>query len=164
MARAVLWALGVAGLAALWGGGAAERLAARSGAQPSAVAGSEGRVVTLSADLRGHYTVHPAVDGKRVRMMVDTGASIVALSHEDAQLAGVAVKPHQFTARISTANGIVSAAPIRLAEVRIGEIVVRNVEAVVLPKGALATSLLGMSFLKRIGGFEITGGRLTLRG
>ena len=65
---------------------------------------------------------------------------------------------------ISTANGIVAAASVRLAEVKVGDIAVRGVEALVLPPGKLGTSLLGMSFLKRLGGFEIAQGRLILKG
>ena len=118
----------------------------------------------VSADLRGHFVVHPTLDGKRVRMLVDTGASFVALSHEDARLAGISVSPRDYTRRVATANGIVEAAPVRLAEVKIGDISVRSVEALVLPPGKLGTSLLGMSFLKRLGGFEIAQGRLILKG
>jgi len=130
----------------------------------SAAAGESGSRIVVSADLRGHFVVHPTLDGKRVRMLVDTGASFVALSHEDARLAGISVSPRDYTRRVATANGIVEAAPVRLAEVKIGDISVRSVEALVLPPGKLGTSLLGMSFLKRLGGFEIAQGRLILKG
>ena len=55
-------------------------------------------------------------------------------------------------------------APVRIPVVRIGTISVRDVEAVVVPRGRLATSLLGMSFLRRLGDVSMTRGRLTLRG
>jgi aspartyl protease family protein len=65
---------------------------------------------------------------------------------------------------VSTANGVVQTAPVRIREIRVGDILVRDVEAVVLPPRALGVSLLGMSFLRRLEGFEIAKGRLVLRG
>jgi len=97
-------------------------------------------------------------------MLVDTGASIVALSYEDAETVGIRVTANDFTAQLRTANGVVEAAPVRLPEIRVGDILVENVDAVVLPRGRLGTSLLGMSFLRRLRGFEMSQGRLTLRG
>jgi aspartyl protease family protein len=178
MTRPILWATGVLFSAALSATAAGDRIAAKLGlsssAPPVRLASAQTGAslnpnpnpnpVTVSADLRGHFVVHPTLDGRRVRMLVDTGASILALSHEDAQIAGVQVSPRDYTGRIATANGIVQAAPVRIGEVRIGDIVVRNVEGVVLPPGKLGTSLLGMSFLKRLGGFEIAQGRLVLKG
>ena len=117
----------------------------------------------MPADRRGHFLVEPIVDGRRIRMLVDTGASSVALSHEDAVSAGIRVGPDDFTISVSTANGVTKAAPVRIAEIQIGDITVRGVEGVVARPGALNVSLLGMSFLKRLGGFEITQGRLTMR-
>ena len=108
--------------------------------------------------------VHPTVDGRRVRMLVDTGASVVVLSHEDAGIVGIRVSSRDYTRRIKTANGVVQAAPVRFSEVKVGDISVRGVEALVMPPGKLATSLLGMSFLKRLAGFEIAQGRLILKG
>lgn len=169
MTRPLIWAIGtaalVAGTASLSGGRLAERFG--PGSAPSTAAPGQpglGAVVTLSGDLRGHFTVHPAVDGKRVRMVVDTGASVVALSEEDAAMVGVKVSQRDFSRSIATANGVVAVAPVRLKEVRIGEIAVRDVEAVVVPRGKLGVSLLGMTFLKRLKGFEMSNGRLTLRG
>jgi aspartyl protease family protein len=122
-----------------------------------------GGAVIVPADRRGHFLVEPIVDGRRIRMLVDTGASSVALSHEDAVSAGIRVGPDDFTISVSTANGVTKAAPVRIAEIQIGDITVRGVEGVVARPGALNVSLLGMSFLKRLGGFEITQGRLTMR-
>jgi aspartyl protease family protein len=64
---------------------------------------------------------------------------------------------------VNTANGTVKAAQVRLREVQIGRIAVRDVEAVVMPPGRLAGSLLGMSFLKRLASFNVSGGTLVLR-
>jgi aspartyl protease family protein len=167
MTRPIVWALGVLGTAALSATALSDRLAARFGATTPApqasVAASGPRVLTVSADLQGHYILHPTLDGRRVRMLVDTGASLVALSHEDARLAGITVAEREYTRMVQTANGTVRAAPIRIREMRVGDIAVRDVEALVLPAGRLGTSLLGMTFLRRLGGFEISQGRLTLR-
>ena len=122
-----------------------------------------GGMVTVLADRRGHFLVEPVVDGQRIRMLVDTGASAVALSYEDAVSAGIRVTPSDFTVPVNTANGVTQAAPVRIGEIQIGDITVRGVEAFVARPGAQKVSLLGMTFLKRLGGFEIAQGRLTLR-
>ena len=96
-------------------------------------------------------------------MMVDTGATVIALSAEDAAQAGIRPLRSDFRGRVATANGSIEVAPVRLGEVRLGGIVVRDVEAVVLPPGALRGSLLGMSFLRRLAAFEMGGGRLVLK-
>ncbi len=169
MTRPIVWAFGTMAAAALSATTAGERIASQLGLvatapAPGAPAEDRRPTTTVAADWRGHFIVHPTLDGRRIRMMVDTGASLVALSHEDAELAGIRVGPRDYTHRVATANGVVAAAPIRIGEVRIGEIAVRNVEALVLPPGKLGTSLLGMSFLKRLPGFEIAKGRLVLKG
>ncbi len=122
-----------------------------------------GGAVTVLADRRGHFVVAPLIDGKRIQMLVDTGASAVALSYEDAVSAGIRVAPNDFTVPVNTANGVTQAAPVRIAEVQIGDITVRGVEALVAKPGAQKVSLLGMTFLKRLGGFEIAQGRLIMR-
>jgi aspartyl protease family protein len=168
MTRPIVWALGILASSALSATTASDRISKAFGLNfargEATAARSEGDRIVVAADLSGHFVVHPTLDGKRVRMMVDTGATFVALSHEDARLAGVAVPPGGYTRRIETANGVVAVAPVRFSEIRIGDIVVRGVDALVLPPGRLGTSLLGMSFLKRLGGFEVTQGRLILKG
>jgi aspartyl protease family protein len=169
MTRPIFWALGILATSALSATTASERIAKAFGlsvgrGEATAARSEAGDRIVVSADLAGHFVVHPALDGRRIRMVVDTGATFVALSHEDARLAGVAIPPGGYTRRIETANGVVAAAPVRFSEVRIGDIVVRGVDALVLPPGRLGTSLLGMSFLKRLGGFEVAQGRLILKG
>jgi aspartyl protease family protein len=170
MPRPIVWAMGtlvtVAASAAMTG----ERFAGYVGLRESArrpqaqMVADENPVVTVTGDLMGHFVVHPTLDGRRLRMLVDTGATVVALSFEDARAAGIQVGPRDFTRTIATANGAIEAAPVRIGEIRLGDIVVRNVDALVLPRGRLTTSLLGMSFLKRLDSFEISRGQLTLRG
>ena len=168
MTRPILWAVGTLATAALSATVAGERIAAAfaPGTPQAQIAAdpAAGSRIEISADLLGHFVVHPTLDGRRVRMLVDTGASLVVLSHEDAGLVGLRIQPGDYTRKIATANGVVAAAPVRFAEVKVGGIAVRGVDALVMPPGKLATSLLGMSFLKRLRGFEVAQGRLILKG
>ena len=82
--------------------------------------------------------------------MVDTGASQVALTFEDASRAGIYVRDRDFTQQVRTANGVARVAPVTLDRVSIGDITVRDVPASVSERGMLGTTLLGMSFLKRL--------------
>lgn len=166
MTRPIVWAAFTLASIAISATAASGRLAGALGLRSAPTAATAGppRTLTISGDLRGHFFVHPTIDGRRVRMLVDTGASQVALSYEDARAAGLRLKPGDFTRFSSTANGVVAVAPVRIREMRLGDIVIRDVEALVIPPGRLDTSLLGMSFLRRLNGFEIGQGRLTLRG
>lgn len=170
MTRPILWALGVSAVAALWGVGLVDRLDRRPPAtQPvlmeaSVPAAFAPNTLVLDANAQGHFYTEVAIDGNRLSMMVDTGATLCAFSQEDAERAGIRVYERDFTARTQTANGVVMVAPVRIPVIRIGTISVRDVEAVVVPRGRLATSLLGMSFLRRLGDVSMARGRLTLRG
>jgi aspartyl protease family protein len=173
------WALGVAAavtLAAAYHGdriagifsGDAPNLATVRAPNPPpvpAAARPAGRpTLTVAADYRGHYVVHPSIDNYRIRMLVDTGASFVALTAADARALGIKLSSSDYKIALNTANGVVRGARVNLREVRLGEILVRNVEAVVLPAGALSMSLLGTSFLGKLQGYEVQTGRMVLRG
>ena len=121
-----------------------------------------GRTVALKADPRGHYLVDALVNGRRIPVMVDTGATAVALNADSARRLGIYVSRSDYKLPISTANGVIAAAPVTLREVRLGGISVRNVEAVVLPGEVLPVNLLGMTFLSRLSKFQISGGQLVL--
>lgn len=110
----------------------------------------------------GHYWAEATVDGRAVHMLVDTGASVVALTREDATRLGLALKPADFTGTVITASGPVRAAPIELAAVSVAGARVDKVEALVVEHG-LAQSLLGMSYLGRLSAFQATPAGLTLR-
>lgn len=131
---------------------------------PATVASSvSGRRVTLESDPRGHFNTEAQINGKTIGVMVDTGATSVALRHEDLSRLGLRpVMPSDYTVPISTAAGTVHAARVTLGEVRIGNVRVKNVEALVLPEKMLGTNLLGMSFIRRLSKFDMSGGRLTL--
>lgn len=174
MTRPILWALGVTASAAIWAVGLAERFDRPTPAAATAVAPpSAGRVspvsagpgtMTLFADAHGHFITDAVIDGRRLNMLVDTGATSCAFTYEDAARAGLRVEERDFRVPVQTANGTILAARVRIPEMRIGPITVRGVDGMVMPRGRLATSLLGMSFLKRLNEFSMNGGRLTLRG
>ena len=103
--------------------------------------------VALRAGPHGHFHANAEINGRRIEVMVDTGASLVALTFEDASRAGIYVRDSDFTQRVRTANGIARVAPVTLDRVSIGDITVRNVPASVSERGKLGTTLLGMSFL-----------------
>lgn len=119
--------------------------------------------VELRAGSGGHFHAIARLAGADIDVMVDTGATMVALSYEDARRAGIFVRDSDFTQRVRTANGMASVAPVTLPRVTIGDITVANVEAVVSQPGRLATSLLGMTFLGRLGRAELRNGVLLLQ-
>lgn len=119
--------------------------------------------VTLRAASDGHFYAFAEVNGVGMRLMVDTGASTVVLSDQDARKAGIDTERLYYDVTVATANGTTRAARIRLPSVAIGQIRINGVEAMVARRGAMDGSLLGMSFLRRLKGFEFGGGRLVLR-
>jgi aspartyl protease family protein len=121
-----------------------------------------GRQVALSADRNGHYLAEATVNGITVKVMVDTGATTVALSADTALRLGIAPGRAAYRLPIATANGSITAAPVTIDHIRLGQIDVYNVQAIVMPPGALSIDLLGMSFLSKLSRFEAAGGQLVL--
>jgi aspartyl protease family protein len=117
----------------------------------------------LKAGSMGHYRIKASINHSDIEVMVDTGASVVALSYEDAQKAGLRPNTLDFNIPVSTANGVVKAARVKLDRVEIDTVRVENVEAMVLPQGALNGTLLGMSFLSKLSSFKSEDGVLTLK-
>lgn len=117
--------------------------------------------VTFRAGVDGHYRVEALVDGVSLRFLVDTGASEVMLSRADARRLGFDVDGLAYTRLFSTANGTVRGAPVRLREIVLGPIRLTDVVASV-NQAPMAGSLLGMTFLGRLAGYEVHGGTLTL--
>lgn len=118
--------------------------------------------VTLPAGKYGHFQAEAEINGRDVEVMVDTGASLVALTYDDAERAGIFVKPSDFTHRAETANGLARVAPVTISRIRIGDITVRDVPGVVSERGASERTLLGMSFLGRLSRVEMRGSTLVL--
>jgi aspartyl protease family protein len=111
-------------------------------------------------DRRGHVMIDAVVNGAPVRMLVDTGASLVTLTPDDARAAGFTAADLQFNRAVHTANGLARMAPVTLREVRIGQLTIDDVPAAVMEK--LNVSLLGASFLGRLQSYEMRDGKLTL--
>lgn len=128
----------------------------RVGDAPASVGGNGGgdaggsRIV-LSAGSGGHFFSLGQINGKTVQLVVDTGASVVSLSTADAQRIGLNYQNGQ-PARISTANGVIPAWRTKLNSVRVGDVTLYDVDAVV-SSGAMPYVLLGNSFLSR---FQMT--------
>lgn len=130
--------------------------------ETEAAAPGKSGVQELAASPDGHYYARAEINGRPVDVMVDTGATMVALTYEDAERAGLSLRPSDFTGRVSTANGMAAVAPVMLARVTIGRITVRDVRAAVCERGKLEKTLLGMSFLSRLERVDINQRRLTL--
>jgi aspartyl protease family protein len=109
----------------------------------------------------GHYHIIAKVNGEDVEFMLDTGASDVVINRSTAKRLGINVRELEFTKIYNTANGTVKGAPIRLDSLEIGDIKVKGVRASVNDSD-LDTPLLGMSFLEKLGGYEVKGGVLRL--
>jgi len=167
LSAAAVWAAIVLGLTA----GYAYRFEAYEFAQrligeffpgePQIGAGGE---VIVGRRLGGEFVVPATIEGARVAMLFDTGASTVVLRAEDAARIGLDARRLAFNVDVVTANGSASAAEILLDRVAVGPIVVRNVRALVARKGALGESLLGMSFLERLDTYAVERGKLVLKG
>ena len=109
----------------------------------------------------GHYYMTAAINGKPVEFVVDTGASQVVLTQEDARRVGLNPSDLDFIGSANTANGLVQTAPVRLDTVQVGDMIDKNVRAVV-NGGKMDGSLLGMTYLNRFEKIEISRGRLIL--
>ena len=125
---------------------------------------SQGRMVEIGRANDGDFGVTAQINGARVGMVLDTGASSVVLTRDDAKAAGLPLEVLKYTVNIDTANGRARAAPVTLDRIAIGGLEERSVEALVAQPGQLKTSLLGMSFLNRLQSWEVSGDRLVLKG
>jgi aspartyl protease family protein len=163
---AVLVALGsfMAQMADKWTPAAANAAPpkAQVSTQVATVAQARGRTLSIPRDARGHFATDGRIDGQRVAFMVDTGASVVALNEKSAASFGLRPSRGDYKASVSTANGVIKAAPARIAMIDIGGVIVRDVDAMVLPDEALSENLLGLSFLSKLKRFEYANGKMVL--
>jgi aspartyl protease family protein len=116
-----------------------------AGSPPRSGTGS----VALIADSRGHFVTTGTVNGMPLRFLVDTGASVIALSVDDAKRAGVNYLAGT-RGQVQTANGLATVYMVKLDAVKVGEIQLNNVDAAVIDSDKLPFALLGMSFLNRM--------------
>lgn len=123
--------------------------------------GRAGTTAYVRSDRNGHFVSDVEIGGRSVKAMIDTGATSVALRYEDARDLGL-LRVERFDYRVSTANGVGQAMKVRLNDVRIGNVVVFDVEAMILRPGVLSTNLLGMSFLRRLSRFEVRSDEVVL--
>lgn len=117
--------------------------------------------VSLRRASDGHFYVDASINGTDMRLLADTGASVIALSVQDAESAGIDVDQLDFNMRVSTANGTAVAAQVTLDEVRVGSIVRKDVTAIV--GRGLSGSLLGMNFFNSLSKFQIENDELLLK-
>ena len=113
------------------------------------------------ADPSGHFFVDAEVNGRTIHFLVDTGATFVALTPEDARAAGITLDSLRFSETVSTANGETRVARTVLRDVRLDQLSVESVSAVVMEQ-PMAVSLLGMSFLRHLEGYSVHDGLLEL--
>ena len=123
--------------------------------------GETAKEISFRASPGGHFVVDATVDGVDLPFLIDTGASDVVLTPDDARRLGFDPDSLDYSRVYQTANGVVMGAPVTLLEVKIGPVVVRNVNATV-NQAPMDHSLLGMSFLSRTGGYRVGGDALTL--
>jgi aspartyl protease family protein len=141
---------------------AAATPSARMAVASETVAQAGLRTLSIQRDARGHFAADGRIDGQRIAFMVDTGASVIALNESSAARFGLRPSRNDYRATVTTANGTVKAARARLAMVDIGGLIVRDVDAMVLPDEALSENLLGLSFLSKLRRFEYANGKMVL--
>ncbi|PDT84273.1 TIGR02281 family clan AA aspartic protease [Sinorhizobium sp. BJ1] len=119
--------------------------------------------IVLRKRLDGHFQADATINGEAVSMLVDTGASSIALTYEDAERIGLDPESLGYSVTVMTANGRTLAAPVTLEQIAIGPIERRNIRAMVAAKGNLDRSLLGMSFLSTLDSLQMRTDELRLR-
>ncbi len=110
---------------------------------------SEHATVVLAADKAGHFISSGSINGSSVRFLVDTGATMVAMSVDEARRAGVNYLAGE-RGYSQTANGVAPVYKVKLAQVTLGDITLRDIDGMVQENGAFPIVLLGMSFLGKL--------------
>jgi aspartyl protease family protein len=126
-------------------------------------AAQKGRTVQIARGRAGDFSVRAQINGARVSMVLDSGASAVVLTQEAAKAAGLPLEVLNYSTNVETANGRTRVAPVTLDRLEVGNIVERSVPALIAQPGQLRSNLLGMSFLNRLESWEVRGDTLLLR-
>jgi aspartyl protease family protein len=162
--------IGLTGKLAQWVGYApgatAKNTHVAASAAPEGAAAKPSRrgndVMFVARDRGGHFSVDAVIGGHRIPFLIDTGASIVALTSQSAARLHITPAMKGRPRRMQTANGVVAADSVRLASIQIGSLEVQDVEAVIMPSNRLGQNLLGMSFLSRLSRYEFRSGSLVM--
>ena len=128
----------------------------------SAIVNTEAGTATFRRDRGGHFEVVATVNGARLPLIFDTGATAVVLTQADAEAAGIDTSSLRYTIPVATANGTGRAAGVRLDSIEVGGIVRRNIPAFVAEASALDTSLLGMTYLETLSSYAVSSNGLVL--
>ncbi len=118
--------------------------------------------VQLKVDAQGHYSGDFRINGKPIRGLIDTGATYVAVNESTARRLGFGAADLDYRYSVSTANGETKAAFVKIGRIEIGSIKVRDIDAMVLKDEALSSTLVGMSFLKKLRSYGVEDGALHL--
>lgn len=118
--------------------------------------------VTIDRSSNGHYQIRGMIDGQRVNFLIDTGATSIVLTHETAMDLGINTQDLNYSNIVSTANGDLKTARVRLNSINIGSIARKNLQALIAPSGALSENLLGMNFINTLSSASIRGSQLIL--
>lgn len=155
--QAAAWALIFGGAIAAYGlwGDIAQTV------RPQQTVFAEDNRIVVPRSPNGHYYINADVNGSMVSFVLDTGATSVVLTKEDAAQAGLNINDLNYYSRAMTANGEVRTAPVRLDNITLGTVTDTNVPAVV-NEGEMSNSLMGMTYLQRWGKIQIADNELTL--
>lgn len=121
-----------------------------------------GRKARIKMDARGHFYTEARMNGRRIPVLVDTGATSVAINKSTAREMGIRLTDADFKYAVNTANGKTRAAATVIKRVEIGRVRVNNVRAMVLDDSSLSSTLLGMSFLGELKSFGVKNRQLVL--
>ncbi|MBC7282360.1 TIGR02281 family clan AA aspartic protease [Hoeflea sp.] len=131
--------------------------------RPAMISDDIGPAVSIRKSINGHFEARGLVNGEPVDFLIDTGATSIALSHDDAMRIGFSDADLSYTLVISTANGRANAAQVRLDSVDVGSIGRTGLRALVAEPGQLDQSLLGMNFISSLTAFEMRRDEVILR-
>lgn len=123
---------------------------------------SSQRVKYLKSNQHGHFIGNFKLNGRATTGLIDTGATYIALNEQTARKIGLTPPNSAYTYKINTANGVVTAAHVQLKNVEIGRVKAINVDAFVLKGESLQSTLIGMSFLKKLKKYSVSSGTLTM--
>lgn len=118
--------------------------------------------VTINRSSNGHYQISGSINDQRVNFLIDTGATATVLTFETAMDLGIDANDLNYTTNVSTANGELNTAQIRLDSLSIGPITRKKISALIAPSGALSENLLGMNFINTLSSTSIRGDQLIL--